>query len=254
MPISADTLFHFTRRRESLIGILEREFEPRLSRERFDNITAEYESQDTNNWLYLPMICFCDIPLSQVHQHMDHYGSYGIGLKKAWGMKRRVTPVKYVHANSPQATSTTNLIHLRDWLKIEERELRIRKAFWEVTRDWFYTKEYEGELVRDGVSEGLVTFYDEREWRYMPPGIDDFIDEYPTSENLHDEPKVQEYLKGLATLSFGPDDINFIIVESDAELYEMAHEIRRIKVKYTERQRETLVTKIVSAERIRTDF
>ena len=46
------------------------------------------------------MVCFCDIPLSQIRGHKDTYGSFAIGLSKEWASSNRINPVLYVYPNS----------------------------------------------------------------------------------------------------------------------------------------------------------
>lgn len=94
MPISANTLFHFTRDFDTLLKVLRSRFYPR----------ACYEQAvipDILNFrIAIPMVCFCDIPLSQISEHVEKYGRYAIGIKKNWAIEQGVTPVLYVHENS----------------------------------------------------------------------------------------------------------------------------------------------------------
>lgn len=91
--LSSNTLFHFTKW-DNLIGILENEFTPRYCVEKIiikGNDISEFA---------MPMICFCDIPLSQIRLHVKRYGCYGIGLKKEWGINNGINPVLYLEKNS----------------------------------------------------------------------------------------------------------------------------------------------------------
>lgn len=35
----------------------------------------------------IPMVCFCDLPLSLIAKHLKEYGCFGIGMTKRWGIK-----------------------------------------------------------------------------------------------------------------------------------------------------------------------
>lgn len=46
------------------------------------------------------MVCFCDIPLSEINLHTKKFGKYGIGVSKEWAGKQNITPVVYAHYES----------------------------------------------------------------------------------------------------------------------------------------------------------
>ena len=48
----------------------------------------------------VPMVCFCDLPMSLIDKHLKEYGPYGIGLDKGWGLKNGVAPVTYTHRSA----------------------------------------------------------------------------------------------------------------------------------------------------------
>jgi hypothetical protein len=69
--ISANALFHFTRSMENLIGILQREFYPRYALENMNLLETEIPARH----MAIPMVSFCDIPLSQVKDHVEYYAN-----------------------------------------------------------------------------------------------------------------------------------------------------------------------------------
>lgn len=101
--LSSNTLFHFTTW-DNLLGILENEFIPRFCIERLILSGAKIDE------FAIPMISFCDIPLSQIKLHVQRYGSYGIGLKKEWGLTKGINPVLYIEPNSALSSKLYKLI------------------------------------------------------------------------------------------------------------------------------------------------
>src|SRR5689334_5410339 len=97
---------------ESLISILTHEFRPRVSLEDPSFIFGDEKGGDLV-W-GVPMASFCDIPLSQVVQHMGTYGSFGLGLSKEWGTRNGVAPVLYSHPHSLVAKSLHGLFLMRE--------------------------------------------------------------------------------------------------------------------------------------------
>ncbi|MBS5697337.1 MAG: hypothetical protein KHW82_14505 [Lachnospiraceae bacterium] len=46
------------------------------------------------------MICFCDITVNRLEEHMNLYGKYGIAFSKSWGIEKGIQPLQYVNRNS----------------------------------------------------------------------------------------------------------------------------------------------------------
>ncbi|HXB13548.1 MAG TPA: abortive infection system antitoxin AbiGi family protein, partial [Bacteroidia bacterium] len=115
--LSANTLFHFTENRQSLLGILKNGIYIRYSLENYEGLVDEGDDKE----VVLPMACFCDIPLSQVKRHIKIYGRYAIGLTKKWGMKNKINPVIYTYNNSSIA-NILDEIHkdIESFIDIEE--------------------------------------------------------------------------------------------------------------------------------------
>ena len=96
MNISANTLFHFVSQRKFLKDILHGKLIPRYCVEHFE--INDYLKGD----VVIPMKCFCDIPLSQIYEHTNTYGKFAIGITEEWAQKEGITPVIYIHNQSPQ--------------------------------------------------------------------------------------------------------------------------------------------------------
>ncbi len=77
--ISSNSLFHFTPKIEFLINILTNGFYPRYCHEEL--LLNECQTLRGHN-LLIPMICFCDIPLGKISNHINIYGKYCIGSPK----------------------------------------------------------------------------------------------------------------------------------------------------------------------------
>lgn len=246
MAISANTLFHFTRDFETLLKILRTQFYPRLCLER-----RLWAPGNTN--VAVPMVCFCDIPLSKISQHTKKYGNYAIGIKKTWAIKHGVTPILYVHENSGfigQGLSALN------WcLELAEKDTsRLNERLAEVMSMFFMMKPYEGSQIVNGEIE-KIRFYDEREWRYIPP-IDEGRLNCLTEEEFHDEVLRNErnQINEKYGVPFNPDVINYLIVEKEDEIVPLIHEILSIKGSFPYNSVELMTSRILSMDRIKEDF
>ncbi len=249
MPISSSSVFHFTRTKAALKGILQNNFKVKYC---LENLC--FESRDRPN--AIPMVSFCDIPLSQVKDHIGKYGSYGIGLTKEWAADRKLSPVQYVATGSIHALAMEHLIyhHVKSGQKFlwEDMTDTQRSVFMLAT----YLKNYEGDLVRRGKTSKTYRFYDEREWRYVPESNGDFPitiagDRYETSSQKSSMNRLISDLR----LTFNPSDIKYIIVRSEKEISEFVEVIRNSKGKsYSLRETERLTTRIITKEQIESDF
>ncbi len=254
--ISSSTLFHFTRSVENLVGILRNEFRVSLSVENFEHIVQHLPpNSDVMPECGIPIVCFCDIPLSQVERHMKTYGDYGLGLTKAWGMKKGVSPLLYTHPNSPAPFSSADHITLITSLGLDQAPDDQKALALKAGLFVYLQKPYEGFLERSPGHKEKVRFYDEREWRYIPSEIESIpaISPEELADPIKSKP-VRDQVNRIPPLSFEPDDINYIVVAKDAEVLPMIRAVRSIKGKYDEGTVDFLTSKIISAERIREDF
>lgn len=117
--LSSNTLFHFTSNAGYLVSILQEGFKPRYCVEDFSMF--EFILGKDNIELAVPMVCFCDIPLSKVKDHVGKYGSFGIGLTKEWGIREKVSPLIYVNENSATTLGISNALSI---LKAQQDAIR----------------------------------------------------------------------------------------------------------------------------------
>eukprot|EP01034_Spumella_vulgaris_P011525 gene11525-14663_t len=68
-------------------------FWPRYSLEDF---RWQVSGPNSHEFAAFPMVCFCDIPLSRIDEHVGFYGSYGLGLSREWGIRAGLNPVQYI--------------------------------------------------------------------------------------------------------------------------------------------------------------
>ena len=202
------------------------------------------------------MVSFCDIPLSQTIQHMDVYGSYGIGLSKEWGISNGVCPVHYTYPNSLIARKLRDLVEKISKVpgtSTESNELL--EDFHDVS---CYLKPYEGEIVRPDGDIKTVRFYDEREWRYVSQLSKESFRFGLAREGFQDHVVRQaanEHLWSQDRIKFKPNDIKFLIVESEREILELIKEVEDLKGKrYSLNEVKLLSSRIISADQIRRDL
>lgn len=44
----------------------------------------------------IPMVSFCDIPLTRTYEFTKRYGHHAIGLSKEWALKNQINPILYI--------------------------------------------------------------------------------------------------------------------------------------------------------------
>ena len=248
MALSANTLIHFTSDKASLKGILEDNFQVFNCREEI--VLGGHRSA-----LYLPMVSFCDIPLSEVKDHITKYGSYGIGMTKEWGMGQGLNPVLYIAPNSKLSesyrfafNSFTGVGGGGTYSWSEEQ-----RALADVVR---YIKNYEGDLTRKGNTIKNYRFSDEREWRYVPPHRTDceMVMDASWYSDATNQAAADAKLKPLR-LKFTPNDIRYIIIKDDSEIADFVAHLRVAKgTIYSYHDVERLTTRILTAEQIHGDM
>ena len=96
VKLSSPNLIHFTEELEYLASILNNGFEFRKPKERlpltgYSNSPFSIPGVIRYDFAW-PVVCFCDIPAYAIRDHSNQYDSYGICLRKEWGIENGITP------------------------------------------------------------------------------------------------------------------------------------------------------------------
>jgi len=178
--LSGNTLFHFTNNINNIVSILKNGFYPRFC---FEDGMQEKEFSQLPDMI-IPMVCFCDMRYTDAinGRHTKDYGYYAIGVTKEWAKSNGICPVLYSFPkpiNNAKEISESftqkslgliynNTENIIDDGKYKEIESNIDSIINGLNMLFFCTKRYEGYLYKNWERKGdLITFYDEREWRYV---------------------------------------------------------------------------------------
>lgn len=61
----------------------------------------EVLSNNPNEMINPRVVCFCDIPVADMHIHMMKYGKFGLSFLKSFLVKKGANPLFYVAQNAP---------------------------------------------------------------------------------------------------------------------------------------------------------
>jgi hypothetical protein len=213
-----------------------------------------------------PLLSFTDILLEQCYNHALKYGGNGLGLnKKVWGIEKGkknnqiVNPVFYVTEESHIHALFENIIrtfYADKALQLYAKEKIIVQSFMGTLGLY---KLYEGfEWDKEAMKPKNVptSFYDEREWRYLPDVLTERakqndslpINFIPIEEFYDKEGKFKSnYFESINKeiekhkLEFTADDIDYILVKDEGSLNEMTALLREA---FSENDSQKLVTKL----------
>jgi len=208
MKPKSNSIFHFTKNIENLKSILKNGFWPRYCLEDMLLLT-----ENAHDFVAFPMVCFCDIPLSRIDEHIGFYGSFGIGMTRKWAEQNGLNPVLYASGSN---NLTKELLALNGHVNNLEKSLQNEAK---VTTRYIYAhvKPTTGMMVVSGkpVSKD---FYQECEWRFIPqhPEITSYLHHDEFNENNLEGENEKTFDNSL--LKFEPSDIRYIFVEKDSDI------------------------------------
>ena len=269
------SLFHFTKDPSVLLKILETGLIPNYCREDLSYFDRKVNVGD-------PMISFCDIPLTRTTMFKARYGEYAIGLSKGWALKKQINPILYVN----DERILVSLGFLKSYYRTLDDEVKERGGSDKsISINLFNPKSLEGlnafinrnnakdamyslmgymkRYVSKGPDGSEQSNYIENEWRYVVTG--EGVDwkwtaeEYKKWRGNGEKPEPSEALKALK-LTFNVEDVSHIIVKTENEVHNFVDAILDMKRvgggegRLSKNDRKLLLTKIISQEKIETDF
>lgn len=264
MSFTTNTLFHFTNELETLKKILKYGF-LKLYSDESDSVVLHDRIFPDLSWF--PMVCFCDIPLTEVQNHTKKYGGYGIGLSKEWGIESGLNPLLYIPKNNFVSRELIKSSKEISSIAIKYNNINITRPFARV----YNGQEALSCYMKPYVSDFGYRYYNEREWRYVfdPREAKAVYGDYiEISEvfrlNEINAKKINDIIKRdviylyekRQTLLYDITDIKYIIIPSRNEINELISSIREIKggKSYPNELINILISKIITLEDISEDF
>ncbi len=245
MALSTNSIIHYTNSIDTLKLILKEGLKLK-----YCNETLNLDDGSSN--AAHPMISFCDIPLSESSKHFEAYGHFGIGLSKTWAVEKGINPVLYIDKESLIAKSIHELIKAR---RDSKTNLTVEQKA-QVLKIKSYAKNYSGDLVRNGKTTKNYRFYDEREWRLVPDKDILGSISFSISSDIYKSSK-DAYNSKLESIriKFNHTDISYVIVEKTNQIPEIIKSLREyFSDDCTANQLDILLSKVCSAEQIKSDY
>lgn len=239
---SANTLFRFFEKSDYLYSTLRnRALVPRFYAENVDYLSIGYHQ------IAYPMVCFCDINIHRLSNHLTTYGRYGIAFSKRWGIQQGIQPLQYVNNHSILCKDFSAAFSSA--LQTEETIPAIDYLLTQI----FYLKPIEGIMPRNG-SEISKNFTDECEWRFipdvsqidLPPAVSD--DEIASIGVLNKTIADNE----CCWLKFSPSDIKYIILQSEDDFTDICRVIDEITD--NDMVRKKLISQVLIWDNVKEDF
>lgn len=245
MKPKSHTLFHFTKSADTLKLMLKGGFWPRYCLEDIHWLVNEKFP-----YIAYPMVCFCDIPLSRIQEHVGFYGEFGLGLTKEWAESNGLNPVSYVSSGN---NMTASLIELNDHANKHESDEDKEATKKTMRYIYAHSKPLNGSMVVDG-SPVPKEFYQESEWRYVPKH--DQVEAYIRKSDFDNEDALSKYntlSKEHCTLRFSPKDIKYIFVKSDSDIPNIINFIQGEMDNHPAADLKVMMSRVTSLESISQD-
>lgn len=245
MKPKSQTLFHFTKNIEVIKYILKDGFWPRYCLEDFTWYVHDVD------YVAFPMVCYCDIPLSRINEHIGFYGEYGIGVTKEWAIANKLNPISYLNSTSDYSLAINNIVEKSN---LPPEHPYYYEHFKDTNIILSHMKPINGRMIIG--SESIEKeFYQENEWRYVPKnnGVPQWLAKN-TFNNQDELDKNNNLTKEHSMLAISPNDIKYIFVKSDIDIPNIINFIQSEMDNYTSNELKILMSRVVSLESISKDL
>ena len=245
MNPKSHTLFHFTKSKETLKLIFKNGFWPRYC---LENI--KWVGQEGADYMAFPMVCFCDIPLGRISDHVGFYGEFGLGMTKEWANSNGLNPILYL-ATDNNLSSEMSALNTHASNMEESHKESAKKTMRYI---YMHTKPTDGHMIVEG-KPLEKEFYQESEWRYVPKHKE--IEQYLKKNEFDDQNNLDEQnrkTKDNSPLKFTPKDIKYIFVKTDADIPDMINFIQQDLDHYPGADLKILMSRVISLESIQLDL
>ena len=239
---SANTLFHFVESSKYLFSIIEKmAVIPRYCVEDIDYLDIGMDK------VAYPMLCFCDINLHKIQEHMDFYGQYGIAFSKQWGISKGIQPIQYINPDSILRHDFTEAF------QASMNDTAENAAQNYLQSHMYYLKPIQGTMQRDGKSVPK-NFTDECEWRFIPDVSKENLPQAIAQAEIFSRLRLNKTLAICEDcwLKFEADDIKYIILQTHDEFEQVVAMIAEKEL--SSRAKTWLISKIFVWSEVRGDF
>lgn len=239
---SANTLFRFFKKPEYLYAsLVKHALVPRYYGENVDYLDIGCHQ------IAYPMVCFCDINIHRLEEHLRIYGGYGIAFSKSWGINQGIQPLQYVNKHS---------ILRKDFSKAFTSAMQSEEdipAIDYLLTQMLYMKPIEGTMPRDG-RDISKNFTDECEWRFIPNVSQIELPQAVSEDEMASIGVLNETLADYECcwLKFNLADVKYIILQNDNDFEEICGVIDKISDNETTRKQ--LISKIIIWDNAKEDF
>lgn len=266
------SLFHYTGQRKNLISILKEGLLPNYCKEQF-------LVRKSSEFIGIPMVSFCDIPIMRAQDFSSRYGKYAIAFTKEWGLKNSISPIFYVYDKrisnamtyfrsmenyfGQLVNDTTKVELVIDLAKSQKLDKLANFIRFFQTKNannvlLGFTKSYK--MTKEGKAQ---INYEENEWRYVVNEGDGIewlkgIEAYQAWRgSSKKKPRAPQNILE-KKLIFSVDDITYLITRNEVDTTALLRDIWNLKSfcgqEITEFDRYKLINKIISFEKIENDF